>query len=64
MTEWFGAMSNQGVVASVEFTLSRMSEATEKGGRSTDRKEDLFETRSRPNDGHDAVIDLSLRGVS
>jgi len=60
MTVWFGATSNHGVVASVEFVLSRVSETVGKEKKKdTNGEEDLFETRNR-SDGHDTVTDLSL----
>lgn len=62
MTVWFGATSNQGATASVEFALTRVNKLINVIIKEdTDREEDLFETGNRP-DSYDTVVYLSLRG--
>jgi hypothetical protein len=62
MIVWFGATSNQGAIASVEFVLARVNNLINVIIKEdTDREEDFLETRNRP-DGYDTVVYLSLQG--
>lgn len=61
MTVWFGATSNQGATASVEFALTRMNKSINIIIKEdTNREEDLFETGNGP-DSYNTVVYLSLQ---